>query len=250
MEIMPHIQLSAADGAPYALLPGDPARIPRIASCLEQAQELAWNREFRSVRGQFQGVPVLAVSTGLGGASAATALEELSRIGVRYFIRIGSCGALQKGLSLGDLILVSAAMRDDGASGAYARPSYPAAADYTLLRACEESARELAVPFRIGYCRSHDSLYAPEKKEMDALCHRQGILGSDMETAALFVCASLKGLYAASILNVVVEYEQDLAGQINRYADGEARTAQGERREILTALHALVRIHLKSRSDT
>lgn len=242
MELMPHIQLSAQDTAPYALLPGDPKRITRIAGHLDQVHELAYNREFRSIHGFFQGVPILAVSTGLGGPSAATVVEELARIGVKYFIRIGSCGALQQNLHLGDLVLVNAAIRDEGTSKTYAKSTYPAAADYILLKACEESARELAAPYHIGYCRSHDSLYAPEKKEMDALSHMQGVLGSDMETAAVFVCASLKGLHAASILNVVVEYENDLA-QINHYSDGELRTAKGEENEILTALHAFVRIH-------
>ncbi|NLL79709.1 MAG: nucleoside phosphorylase [Clostridiales bacterium] len=247
MEYMPHIRLSDKEAAPFALLPGDPARIDRIALQLNSVKELACNREFRSISGFYKNVPVLAVSTGIGGPSTATAVEELARIGVPYFIRIGSCGALQPDLKTGDLILVTAAMKDDGTSRSYTGNAYPAAADYYLLKACEESARELSIPFHMGFCRSHDSLYAEEKKRMDAICSAQGILGSDMETAAAFVCASLKGLHAASILNVVVEYKDDLTNQINHYIDGEALTARGEKNEILTALNAFVRIYNHSK---
>lgn len=249
MNIMPHIKLSAADAAPFVLLPGDPARIDRIAAHLDEVKELAYNREFRSIKGLYKGVPILAVSTGLGGASAATAVEELAAIGVRYFIRIGSCGALQKQLRLGDIILVNAALRHDGTSGAYIEASYPAAADFSLLSACADSAEALRVPSHIGYCRSHDSLYAAEKPKMDARCSSIGILGSDMETAAVFVAASLKGLHAASILNVVVEYQEDWSEQVNHYTDGETLTAQGEQNEILTALEAFVRINKLSDSS-
>ena len=239
---MPHLQLSEADAAPYVLLPGDPARLDRIALHMNDVTELAFHREFRSIRGFYKGVPLLAVSTGLGGPSAATAVEELSRIGVKYFIRIGSCGALQSGLALGDLLLVQAALRHDGTSSAYAEPAYPAVADYGLLTACQESAAFLQIPYHIGLCRSHDSLYTAQKAEMDVHCSSLGVLGSDMETAAILVCASLKGLHAASILNVVVEYKQDLSEHINQYSNGEQKTAQGEQNEILTALEALVRI--------
>ena len=118
-EFMPHIRLSKEQAAPHVLLPGDPQRLDRIAECLEDVKELAYNREYRSLRGVYKGVPVMAVSTGIGGASAAIAVEELVRIGVRNMIRIGSCGALQKGIRLGDLILVNGAVRDDGASVTY-----------------------------------------------------------------------------------------------------------------------------------
>lgn len=247
MELMPHIRLSEENSAPYALLPGDPGRIDRIAVHLDSVKELAYNREFRSIHGFYKGTPILAVSTGLGGPSAATAVEELARIGVQYLIRIGSCGALQKDLKLGDLILVNAAVRDDGTSRAYADCSYPAAADFHLLKACEESAQELQASYHIGFCRSHDSLYAAEKKQKDFISSAQGILGSDMETAAVFVSSSLKKLHAASILNVVVTYNDDLSKKLNDYGNGEAHTLQGEQNEILTALNAFVRIEKLSK---
>ena len=101
----PHICLDETLGVRYAILPGDPARLDRVASQLESVRELAYNREFRSLTGTYKGVPVLAVSTGIGGSSAGICVEELHNIGITAAIRIGSCGALQKGIALGDLIL-------------------------------------------------------------------------------------------------------------------------------------------------
>ena len=167
-EMMPHIKLSEEQMVPYALLPGDPARLDRIGACLTDVRELAYNREYRSLRGIYKGIPVMAVSTGIGGASAAIAVEELSRIGVKSMIRIGSCGALQKGIGLGDLILVNGAVRDEGASASYAYSIYPAIPDTELLIACMEGARELGAKAHVGIARSHDSFYIDEEEEVCA----------------------------------------------------------------------------------
>ena len=183
-EFMPHIRLSKEQAAPHVLLPGDPQRLDLIAECLEEVKELAYNREYRSLRGVYKGVPVMAVSTGIGGASAAIAVEELVRIGVRNMIRIGSCGALQKGIRLGDLILVNGAVRDDGASVTYVDSIYPAIPDTELLAACMMSAEELGVKFHVGIARSHDSFYIDDEEAVSTYWRERGVLGSDMETAA------------------------------------------------------------------
>lgn len=244
-EIMPHIKLSEEQAVPYALLPGDPARLDRIGACLTDVRELAYNREYRSLRGIYKGIPVMAVSTGIGGASAAIAVEELSRIGVKSMIRIGSCGALQKGIGLGDLILVNGAVRDEGASASYAYSIYPAIPDTELLIACMEGARELEAKAHVGIARSHDSFYIDEEEEVCAYWQKKGVLGSDMETAALFVVGRLRGVKTASILNTVVEYEGALEDNINSYTEGESAMMRGEQLEILTALEAFVRINQK-----
>ena len=134
MSLQPHIRLDETVGARCALLPGDPARLDRIAPFLTNVRALAFNREYRSLVGEYRGLPVLAVSTGIGGASAGIAVEELHAIGVTAMIRIGSCGALQPRVKLGDLILVSGAVRDDGASKTYLDPIFPAVPDTELDR--------------------------------------------------------------------------------------------------------------------
>ena len=182
---------------------------------------------------------MLAVSTGIGGASAGIAVEELHALGVQNMIRIGSCGALQPEVKLGDLILVSGAVRDDGASKAYIDPIYPAVADAALLAACEKAAQKLGFAFHTGVARSHDSFYTDREEEIDAYWSGRGVLGCDMETAALYVIGRLRQVRCMSILNNVVAYQTDTADAIGSYADGEEAAMRGEEHEIVTALEAL-----------
>lgn len=240
--LQPHIRLDENLQIKYALLPGDPARLDRIAAFLENVQELAYNREFRSLKGLYKGIKVLAISTGIGGASAGIAVEELHNIGVTAMIRIGSCGSLQKEVKLGDLVIVNGAVRDDGASKTYIDAIYPAVPDPYLMNACIESARDFGYPFHVGIARSHDSFYTDCEEEIDTYWSKRGVLGADMETAALFTIGSLRGVRTASILNNVVSYEEDTADSIAHYVDGEDLTMQGEKHEILTALEAFYRI--------
>ena len=236
--MQPHIHLSEDLGVRYAILPGDPARVDRIAAHMEEVRELGFNREYKSVLGKYQGVPVLAMSTGMGGASTAIGVEELKNIGVTAMIRIGSCGALQAGIALGDLILVSGAVRDDGASRTYVPEQYPAVPDTELLFHCLDAARKLGYPHHLGLCRSHDSFYIDNEEEVSAFWSAKGILGSDMETAALFTVGRLRGVRCASLLNNVVIWGEDTSESIGAYSTGEDMTAVGETREILTALEA------------
>lgn len=233
-----HIRLSEEDAARYAILPGDPGRIDHIKSFLDEPRELVFNREMRSATGFYKGVKVLAVSTGMGGASTGIAVEELRNIGVENMIRVGSCGALQPGIKLGDLILVSGAVRDEGASKAYIDPIYPAVPHPELLFHLTKAAREMDIPHHLGLARSHDSFYTDREEEIDAYWSKAGVLGADMETAALFTIGALRGVSCASILNTVVEYETDLAENINEYVDGESVVKRGEADEIRLALEA------------
>jgi len=238
----PHIHLDSSLKIKFALLPGDPARLDRIAPFLENAEDLAYNREYRSLKGTYKGVEILAISTGIGGASAGIAVEELHNIGVSVMIRIGSCGSLQEKVKLGDLIIVNGAVRDDGASQTYIEATYPAVPDPFLMQACIESAQDFGYPYHVGLARSHDSFYTDREVEIDAYWSQRGVLGADMETAALFTIGRLRGVCTASILNCVVTYEDDTADSIAQYVDGENLPMQGEKHEILTALEAFYRI--------
>lgn len=288
MDKMPHIQLDSGIGAVSAILPGDPARVDSIAEFLTDVRREAFNREYKSITGMYKGSRILAISTGMGGPSAAICIEELADIGIKNVIRIGSCGALQKGLSLGQLVLCDRAVCDDGTSQTYldyfryASPDYMkktlssqqdpltrksmmlqtdafaqqgsgtngiadesicyAHCDGSLLQCCEVAAKDLNAPYIVGATRCHDALYLRKKPELDAFYSGKGILASDMETAAVFAVSSLRGIRAASILNVVVEWRKDIAEGISSYKDGAAATAEGEKNEILTALEALHRI--------
>lgn len=238
--MQPHIRIDESMAAPYALLPGDPARIDRIAPFLSDVRELAFNREYRSISGTYKNIRVLVVSTGIGGCSAGIAVEELARIGVTAMIRIGSCGAMQPGIRLGDLILAAGAVRDDGASQAYVDLRYPAVADTGLLHACLTSERENHFPCHIGIVHSHESFYIDDNEEQKQFWAKKGVLCADMETAALFTIGRLRRIKTASILNNVVISGTDTADGIGGYVDGGQAAAQGEKHEILTALEAFV----------
>ncbi len=239
----PHLLCEEKDIAPYVLLPGDPARVLRAAAQLDNWREVAFNREFRTVTGVYMGVPVSVVSTGIGGASAAIAVEELIACGAKVLIRIGSAGAVQKEVQLGDLIIAQGALREDGASAMYVDRGYPAVADPELVMKLTSICSEHEFAYHSGIVRSHDSFYIDEEAEIMARWNKKGVLGSDMETAALFTVARLRGARAASILNNVVLYQADVKEGISDYVEEAAAVAEGERRQIFAALEAFKELH-------
>jgi|GEM_PF-112237 len=218
--MQPHIHLNEGLGIRCAILPGDPARVERIAAYLDDVCDHGSHREYRSISGTWRGVPVLAMSTGMGGPSTAIAVEELRRIGVESLLRIGSCGALQSGIAVGELLLVQAAVRDEGTSRAYVPEGYPAVSDAALLALCARSARRRGLKAHIGLVRSHDSFYIDGQEDVNRLWSGRGVLGSDMETAALLAVARLRRLRAMSILNTVVPWGGDTLGGIGAYSGG------------------------------
>ncbi|WML50013.1 nucleoside phosphorylase [Neobacillus sp. PS3-34] len=238
--LQPHIRIGNDYKIQYALLPGDPGRVEAAAKFLDQPEEVANNREYRTITGSYKGVRVFVTSTGIGGTSTGIAVEELKRIGVNVMIRIGSCGANQPGIRLGDLIIAAGAVRNDGASDAYIDRSFPAVPDTELLFHLIGAAKSLGHKYYTGIVRCHDSFYTEEEQQIDNYWSAKGILGSDMETAALFTIGRLRGVKTASILNVVVEQEGNLEGGINDYLDEKNDSKLGEEREIMTALEAIV----------
>ena len=237
-----HIQLDETVNATCALMPGDPKRVDVIASCLENVQELTFNREYRSIVGEYKGLRVIGISTGMGGSSVAIGIEELKNIGVHTMMRIGSSGALQTGINLGDLIICEGAIRDDGASKAYIDPIYPAVPDYRLINHCVEISKENNYEYHTGIVLSHESFYYDEDAQDTLKWSKKGVLATDFETAALYTVGRLRNIHTASILNNVVLWGQNTEESIGSYQGGEDRTAIGQKREILVALEAMYRL--------
>ncbi|SDL10356.1 nucleoside phosphorylase [Natronincola ferrireducens] len=242
----PHILCDANDVGKYVILPGDPQRVVRAAAYLEDCQEVAFNREFRTIKGYYKGVAVTITSTGIGGPSTAIAVEELIDCGAKYFIRIGSGGAIQWNIEIGDLIIATAAVREDGASKMYVLENYPAVADIQLTYRILETCSRLKYKNHCGIIRSHDSFYIDNEEEIMAFWNSKKVIASDMETATLFTLAQLRGVHAASILNNVVKYEGNVKDGINDYVENEAAAAEGEKREILLALETIYSLHHNS----
>lgn len=236
-----HIQLEKIE-AKYAILPGDPKRIDVIKTFLDNPKELNYNREFRTVEGSYKGVKVIACSTGVGGSSASLATEELIHLGVHTLVRIGSAGALQNNINLGDLIIAEGAIRDDGVSKTYVDSIYPAVPDHNLLEKIIEACKEKKFPYHTGIIQSHETFYHDQNSEQEKYWSKLGVLGSDFESAGLMVVGRIRGARCASILNNVVLYGQDTSESIADYVDGESLTAIGEKREIEACLEAFYKL--------
>src|SRR3990172_5703128 len=160
MSLQYHVKLAPGDVAPYVLLPGDPGRVPVVASMWDEAHEVASNREFVTYTGTYRGVPISCTSTGIGCPSTAIAMEELARVGGTTVVRIGTCGTFQDRVRNGDMAVFDSAARYDGTSKLYAPIGFPAVADHEVVEAAIQAGRELGYPFHVGTTRSSDAFYA------------------------------------------------------------------------------------------
>ena len=217
-----HIGITKAQGAKWAIMPGDPGRVPLIAGYLEHPQRLASSREFTSFAGELCGERVIVMSTGIGGPSAAIALEELAQAGLKTAIRVGTCGGMQEQVLPGDLIIPTAAVRMEGTSHEYAPPEFPAAADFSVVTALTQAAAQNGLRFHTGVVQSKDSFYgqhAPQSMPVGQLLlqkweawKRLGVLASEMEAAALFTVAAARGVRMGCILHALWNQERKKAG--------------------------------------
>ncbi len=217
-----HICCKPGDVGRYVLLPGDPFRTDYIASFLDDAKLVAHNREHKTWTGSLLGVPVSVTSTGMGGPSAAIAVEELIHCGADTFIRIGTAGRLcpesQDPAIQG--VIATGAVRSEGLTGEYVPYEYPAIADRHIVAAMADSAEEFGYNFKEGIVHCKDSFYG--QIDPDGLPNgdmlkgkwraweKSRVMATEMETATLLVIASIRGCRAGSILSF-----QSMAETIN-----------------------------------
>jgi len=206
--------------APHALLCGDPERIDRITREWEDAVEVCRVREYRVVTGRHRGMPLTAACHGIGAPSTAILIEELAKLGVHTMLRVGNSGGLAPDLELGDLVVTTGAVRDDGTSRSYVRPEYPAVADHAIVGALLAAAKERGARCRAGITWSLDAFYMrnavlQEDGSMDSMSvggywtgdHPQrivdlraaGVQNCEMESGILLTLAGLFGLRAGCI---------------------------------------------------
>lgn len=217
-----HIAITREQGAEYAILPGDPGRVEKIAQFIDNAKPLAQNREFKSYSGTICGKRVIIMSTGIGGASAAIALEELSMAGLKAAIRIGTCGGMQTEVVPGDLIIPTGAVRMEGTSKEYAPIELPAVADFDVLTVLVKAAKQNGYPFHTGVVQSKDSFYGqhnpssmPVGYELENKWNawkQCGVLASEMETAALFTVAQVRKIKMGCVLHALWNQERKKQG--------------------------------------
>ncbi len=237
-----HIACQAGDVAASVLIPGDPARVGKIASLWDQSHEVAYHREYHTMTGEYQRTPISCTSSGIGSPTLAIAVDELSRIGVETFIRVGTCGGIQPGQKIGDLVITTGAVRLDGASRDMVLPEYPAVASFEVVLALIQAAEELKFPYHVGITASTDTFYTGQGRPAYGdyfPSHKAHILRDlqqarvqnfEMEAGCLLTMANLFGKRAGAVCAIIA----------NRVTDEFGITDQMQKRAGLVASRAVV----------
>lgn len=220
-----HIALKNGDVGKYVILPGDPKRCEIIAKFLKDAKKIADNREFITYTGYLDDTKVSVCSTGIGGPSAAIALEELVKCGADTFFRLGTCGAMQKDILSGDIVIATSSIRAEGTSKEYAPIEFPAVASFDLVAMLKKAAINLKLNYHLSVVQSKDSFYGQHEPEKMPISYelqnkweawkKLGTLASEMESAALFIVGSYLKVRVAATFLVIANQEREKLGLEN-----------------------------------
>jgi uridine phosphorylase len=216
-----HIGLRPKDISPYVLLPGDPKRAALISNLWDSATQVGEKRHYITYTGLYKSTPITTTSTGIGCPATAIAIEELANIGAKTFIRVGSSGALHKHIRVGDLVISTGAVRNDGTSLQYVTPAYPAFANHEVVLALIQAAENLGYRYHVGITCTTDSFYTGQGRTgfggywqsfmtnilPDLKAAR--VLNFEMECATLFTLSNLFGLRGGAICTVFANRETD-----------------------------------------
>ena len=225
-DIQFHIKCKPGDIGKYVILTGDPKRVEKIAAYLENAKLIADNREYVVYTGEISGQKVSVCSTGIGGPSAAIAVEELKACGAEYMIRVGTCGGISEKVIGGDIIIPTAAIRQEGITLQYVPSEYPAVADFTVVSSIKKAADELGATSHLGVVQSKDSFYGqhspetmPVYSELDnkwQAWKKAGVLASEMECSTVYVVGGIRDVKTGSVLLAIWNQEWEKAGLSNQ----------------------------------
>ena len=217
-----HIQCAREEVGKYCILPGDPGRCEAIAKHFDDPVFVRSNREYTTYTGTLLGEKVSVVSTGIGGPSAAIAMEELCNLGTHTFVRVGTCGGIELGVQSGDVVVATGAVRMEGTSREYAPIEYPAVPDFAVTCALSTACRKLGFSWHAGVVQCKDSgdgqlspgrmPVSGELLEKWEAWKRLGVLASEMESAALFTVAAARRVRCGSVFHVIWNQEREKAG--------------------------------------
>ncbi len=220
-----HIGVKTGEVGKYVLLPGDPKRCAKIAAHFDNPVLVADSREYVTYTGTLDGVKVSVTSTGIGGPSAAIAMEELVACGADTFIRVGTCGGIELEVKGGDVVVATGAVRMEGTSKEYAPIEYPAVADLEVTNALVKACRNLGQSYHAGVVQCKDAFYGQHNTENMPVSYellqkweawkRMGCKASEMESAALFIVAQYLRVRAGSCFLCVANQEREKLGLPN-----------------------------------
>lgn len=242
-----HIKCKKGDIGRYVILPGDPARVEKIAKYLDGAEKIAQNREFTIYTGYLDGEKVSVCSTGIGGPSAAIALEELANIGGDTFIRVGTAAAMDIELLAGDLVIATGAIRKDGTGKEYLPIEFPAVPNFDVVTALVEAAKKNNSNFKTGIVQCKDSFYGQRDAEKMPIASELlsswnayiagGALCSEMESATLYVVGSYRKVRVGSVILVVSNQEREKRGM----ESSVVRDTEGAIKVAIEAIRSLIK---------
>jgi DeoD family purine-nucleoside phosphorylase len=218
-----HIRAEVGDYADACLLPGDPLRAKYIAETyFDNPVQKNAERGLLGYTGEYQGKTVSVQATGMGCPTAAIVMEELVQLGVKRFLRVGTCGGLQHDLELGDLIVALTAVPADGTARHYVNqePHCPTA-DWELVHGAVHAAKELEQPMRVGAIASSDTFYDPDEGRHERWSSR-GVLAVEMEAAVIFTLGALRKVQAGCLLTVS---DIVIGGEFTRISDEDLQAA-------------------------
>ena len=217
-----HIHCIPGDVGRYCFLPGDPGRCESIAALFDNPVHIGMNREYNIYTGTLLGEKVSVCSTGIGGPSAAIAMEELSAIGADTFIRVGTCGGIDLDVCPGDVVVATGAIRYEHTSLEYAPIEFPAVPDFGITAALKAASEDLGYRTHTGVVQCKDAFYGQHSPERSPVSYellqkweswkRLGVKASEMESAALFVIAAALGVRCGSCFHVIWNQEREKLG--------------------------------------
>ncbi len=236
-----HLGITESDlqGATLAIVPGDPARVERIAKLMDNPVHLNSVREYTSWRAEINNTSVIVCSTGIGGPSTSIAVEELSQLGIRTFLRVGTTGAIQPSIEPGNIIVTNGSVRLDGASTHFAPMEFPAVAHFDCTQALVQAAQSSEADYHVGITASSDTFYPGQERydtrtgyvnrkfrgSMEEWQHL-GVLNYEMESATLLTMCAALGLRAGCVAAAIVNRTRDEIPDESKIAGSEA-TAVG-----------------------
>jgi uridine phosphorylase len=222
-----HLQLKKGDVPGYMILPGAPERTLIIAKDWDEVREVAFYREYKTVTGKYEGLPVGCTSTGIGGPSSEICIHELNVVGVHTAIRVGTTGCIVPEFDCGDLIIPVACYRKDGTSQAYIAPEFPAFANTYVVMALMQACERLGYTYGLGLDYTVGSCYIGQGRPLgddgsgywpsfaDRIIpdlQTAGVTNIEMETSGQFIVGYLHGMRMGAILSVIANRTLDTWG--------------------------------------
>jgi DeoD family purine-nucleoside phosphorylase len=194
-----HIRCESEDISPYVILVGNPQRAEKMSHLLENPKLVNEYRLLYVYTGYYKGERITIATTGMGAPSTAIVLEELINLGGKVFIRVGSAGGIDPNLNVGDVVVATGSIRDDGTTPNYLRTTFPAVADFDITKTIIEVGKEIKPNLAYGVVISEDAFYIPYSDEEMEKFVKAKVKAIEMESGCVFIVSAARGVKAGAL---------------------------------------------------